>query len=145
MKTQHAALFGELRRHALSLNQGMIAEVILDLTLGWGLEAVAIPELTYFTSLTGIQKPHVTETIQRLHRARIIRIATVKDVRHYSINPNVDSWKVMPRTSLESIADTLSLLREINGLRSGGPVSAADPEYPLVPLDEEHQRLRGDQ
>ncbi len=113
----------ELRRHHLSDRERHIAEVILDKSLGWGRESVIIPQLRFFTNLTGIGVSHVHEALRSLHNMRIIRAVTVKGQSTYSIREDSDNWKVKPRVSFEVMADTVSLLRELNDLpRNGDPL-----------------------
>ena len=126
----HSQLTSELRRHQLCLTERMIAEVILDLSLGWDRPDVLIPQLKMFTSLTGISVPHVHGAIQGLHLKRIIRVVTVKGQPTYSIRTDVENWKVAPRASQEAISEALSLLRELNGLVSPRPENPTTETLP---------------
>ncbi len=106
----------ELRRHHLSERERHLAEIILDLTLGWQRESIVIPQLQCFTDLTGIGRPHVTEGIQDLHNMRIIRVITVKGQPTYSIREDSDNWKVKPRVSTQAMTNSINLVRDWNGL-----------------------------
>lgn len=46
----------ELRRHQINDSALRVAEIILDMSLGQGLEKVIIPNLDCFVELTGIVK-----------------------------------------------------------------------------------------
>ena len=106
----------ELRRHHLTPRELALAEIILDMTLGWQRESIVIPQLQNFTDLTGILKPHVSEGISDLHAMRIIRVITMQGKPTYSIREDTDSWKVKPRVSQQTMASSINLIREWNGL-----------------------------
>jgi hypothetical protein len=106
----------ELRRHHLSERERHLAEIILDLTLGWERESIVIPQLQCFTDLTGIGRSHVSEGIADLHAMRIIRVVTHKGQPTYSIRLDAENWKVKPRVPLAVMAGSLNLVREWNDL-----------------------------
>jgi len=106
----------ELRRHHLSERERHLAEIILELTLGWQRDSIVIPQLQCFTDLTGIGRSHVTEGIQDLHNMRIIRVITAKGAPVYSIREDSDNWKVKPRVSTQSMISSINLVRDWNGL-----------------------------
>ena len=106
----------ELRRHHLSQRELALAEIILDMTLGWTRESIIIPQLQCFTDLTGISRPHVTEGLQDLHAMRIIRIITDKGQPTYSIREDTENWKVKPRVSTSAMSGSINLVREWNAL-----------------------------
>jgi hypothetical protein len=113
---RRAIIRRELRRHHLSERERHLAEIILDLTLGWERETIVVPQLQCFTDLTGIGRPHVTEGIQDLHAMRIIRVIHVKGQPTYSIREDTDNWKVKPRVSIQAMVSSLNLVRDWNGL-----------------------------
>ena len=115
-RVRGAALRMHMRRHDLTFRELLIAELILDKTYGWQQESVCIPLLRYFTDLVGIGQPDVVKVLKTLHARRIIRIQTVKGLPNYSVNPNSESWKAMPRVSTATMQATLNLLREVNDL-----------------------------
>ena len=108
----------ELRRHHLSERERHLAEVILEMTFGWGRQSIVVPQLQCFTDLTGISKPHVSEGIADLHAMRIIRVVTVKGQPTYCIREDTDNWKVKPRVSVQAMANSINLVRDWNGLEA---------------------------
>ena len=106
----------ELRRHHLSQREMALAEIILDMTLGWQRESIIVPRYDCFTDLTGISKSHVSEGINDLHMMRIIRVVTDKGQPTYSIREDVDNWKVKPRVTERSMCNSINLVREWNAL-----------------------------
>ena len=115
-RARGAILRMQLGRHDLTFREQVIANLILDKTYGWGREAVVFPQLRFFTDLTGIGQPDVVKVLKTLHARRVIRIVTVKGQPNYSINPDTEAWKAMPRVSTSTMQATLNLMREINGL-----------------------------
>jgi hypothetical protein len=115
-RVRGAALRMQMRRHDLTFRELMIAELVLDKTYGWQRDSVVIPLLRYFTDFTGIGQPDVVKVLRTLHARRVIRIQTIKGLPNYSINPDSESWKAMPRVSASTMQATLNLLREVNGL-----------------------------
>lgn len=106
----------ELRRHHLTQRELALAEIILDMTLGWQRESIIIPQFQCFTDLTGISKSHVSEGIADLHAMRIIRVITEKGQPTYSIREDTDNWKVKPRVSESAMSNSINLVREWNAL-----------------------------
>ncbi len=106
----------ELRRHKVTDTERRLAEAILDTSYAWGRETVMVPELKFFCSLTGMEKPHVHEAIAGLHLQRIISVRTLKGQIHYSVRLDTESWKVTPRELMQDMGDRLNQLRAINDL-----------------------------
>jgi phage replication O-like protein O len=106
----------ELRRHHLSQREMALAEIILDMTMGWQRESIIVPQLQCFTDLTGISKSHVSEGIADLHMMRIIRVITDKGQPTYSIREDIENWKVKPRVTERAMCNSINLVREWNAL-----------------------------
>jgi len=115
-RVRGALLRLELRRHDLSFREMIIAELILDKTYGWQRAAVVFPQLRYFTDLTGIGAPDVVKVLKTLHARRVIRIQTIKGRPNYSLNPNTDDWKALPRVDKATMQAMINLMREQNDL-----------------------------
>ena len=115
-RVRGAVLRMELRRHDLTHRELQLAELILDKTYGWCRPDVVFPQLRFFTDLTGIGAPDVVKVLKSLHARRIIHIITVKGRPTYSIHPDTESWKAMPRVSRATMQSTINLMREHNGL-----------------------------
>lgn len=126
-KTNNIAL--ELRRHDLTFRELQIAELIMDKTLGWQRQEIIIPQLRFFTDLTGIAQSDVVKVLKTLHARRVIRIRKVKSLPTYSLNLDSESWKAMPRVSLAAIQEANNLLRECNGLPVD-PVYSGTGDFP---------------
>ena len=105
-----------MRRHQITDRERRVADFILDKSFGWGRPCVIVPQLKFFTSYTGISVPNIHEALSGLHLKRIIRVVQVKGQMNYCIREDTENWKVSPRVSLHAIAETESLLRELNGL-----------------------------
>ena len=106
----------EFRRHQLTDRERRLADVILDKSFGWGQPCVIVPQLKFFSGLTGMSVPHVHDAISGLHLKRIIRVVMVKGQANYCIREDTDNWKVSPRVSQTTINETVNLLRELNEL-----------------------------
>ncbi len=113
----------ELRRHKLSDNALRITEIILEMSLGQGLESVLIPDHDCFSGLTGIRRSHVSETLLALREMRIVRLTSRDGFPIYSIREDPDSeglspfdWRVQPRTTLREMERAVGMIREHNGL-----------------------------
>ena len=115
-RARGAVLRMHINRHDLTFREQTLASLILDKTYGWQRESVVFPQLRYFTELTGIGQPDVVKVLKTLHARRVIRIVTLKGQLNYSINPDTEAWKAMPRVSTATMQATLNLMREINGL-----------------------------
>ena len=123
-RLQGSALRTELRRHDLTFRERLIAELILDKTYGWQRREIVFPQLRTFKDLTGIGEPDVVKVLRTLHARRVIRIQTVKGHPTYSINPDAESWKALPRLDKQTMQSTINVMREHNGLE-------------LMPMDQE--------
>jgi phage replication O-like protein O len=111
-------LAGELRRFNLSHRQQTIAEVILDLSLGWGERSARIPRLVYFTEITGINVANVSRAIKGLYEMRILLIEMKSDTVIYTLNTNSDTWQVSPRVPRSSIRKAHEMLKSHNGIQT---------------------------
>jgi hypothetical protein len=111
-----ALLRMDLLRHDLDLREFKIANLILDKTYGWQRESVVFPQLRFFRDFTGIAESDVVKVLQSLHARRVIRIVTVKGQPNYSLNPDSEAWKALPRASTETMQTANNVMREINGL-----------------------------
>lgn len=114
-----ARMRDELRRHKISDTERRLAEAILDITFGWGRAEVMVPELKFFSAMTGMEKPHVHEAIASLHLQRIIRVVKLKGQLHYSLREDSDNWKASPRELMQDRDERLNHLREVNELPAG--------------------------
>jgi hypothetical protein len=121
--TRRALIRRELRRHQLSDSERRVAEIILDLSLGQGLEKVIVPNLDCFKALTGIDRPHLSEAIKALREMRIVRLSSTAGAPTYAIREDPDSdglvpfnWRVQPRMTLNEMSRSLDLVREYNSL-----------------------------
>ena len=113
----------EFRRHHLTDRERLMAEVILDLTLGWGRESIAVPDRLAFREITGITESHVSEALNDLHQMRIIRVWKVNGVPNYCIREDPDpegqtpfNWRAKARVPVRTLANSLNRIREFNGL-----------------------------
>jgi hypothetical protein len=117
----------QARRHDLPDTSRRMLEALIDLTFGLGLSEVLVPNLKYFSALTGMEKPHAHEALHRLHLARIIRIHTDSSGRpKYSINEDHDTWKVAQRELMLEADERIQQIRALNGLPAKGPSSFFD-------------------
>lgn len=111
-----AVLWMQLGRHDLRPRELQIAQFILAKTYGWHRDAVVIPQLRFFRQATGIGEPDVVKVLKSLHARRVIRIQTVRGQHTYSLNPDPETWKALPRLSTPDMVSSDNVLREINGL-----------------------------
>jgi len=109
----------QARRHDFPDTKRRMLEALVDLTYGLGLEEVMIPNLKYFCSVTGLEKPHVSDAIAWLHLNRVIRVRTDKGQPHYTIRDPED-WKVSQRELMLDAEERIEQIRAFNGLEPKG-------------------------
>lgn len=114
MHLKQVTMHWELRRHALTERQRLIATVLVELSYGCGVASVVVPSLQQFTDLTGIARPHVHEAITGLLRMRVVRTEAVSGGTRYVIEPNSDAWKVEPRVAPATINRAFELIQHVN-------------------------------
>lgn len=105
----------ELRRFKLSHQEHVIAEIIVELSYGWGNKHVAVPKIEFLSEISGLARPHVASTISRLNLMRIVTGEKINGIMHYLVNPNSDTWQATPRTSRARIKNAIDLLKPANG------------------------------
>ena len=120
---RRALIRRELRRHQISDSVLRVAEIILDMSLGQGLERVIIPNHEIFSELTGVGRPHVSEAISALREMRILKVSTINGAPVYQLREDPDSdglspfnWRVQPRTTMRAMLRAVDTIREWNGL-----------------------------
>ena len=107
----------ELRRHYLSERERLVADALLEISHGWGLEAVCIPKLDLISRLTGLARPHVHGAIKGLFDMKILRVASkAGGLMRYTFNPNTESWKVKIRCARASVNSAKEFIQEVNHL-----------------------------
>ena len=111
-------LVNHLRRHHLSLRELLIAELIVDISYGWGLRAVRIPVLEDFTDLCGIDRPNVHRTLQALEEVHIITRSELDGMIRYEIQPDPEMWKVRVRVFPATVRRAEEKLRALNSIYS---------------------------
>lgn len=111
----------ELRRFQLSERQRVLADVILDVSYGWGLDHVKVPKLDFFTDLTGITRGNVHTALKTLREMRIVEAVLKSGICEYRITTNPDHWQAAPRQSRARIQHSIDLLKIYNGLKDGKP------------------------
>jgi hypothetical protein len=104
----------ELRRHFLSERERLVADALLEVSLGWGLETVQIPKLDVLGQLVGLARPHVHGALRSLFNMKILRIGSVDGIASYSFQTDTEKWKVKIRASREQVKMAKDLLREVN-------------------------------
>jgi hypothetical protein len=107
----------ELRRHQLSERDRLVSEVLVEMSYGRGLASVKIPKLGILSELTGITVPHVHTTLKRLHDMRIVRLHSKQGMVVYVVNPDSESWKVLPRVARETILRATEMVDGLNGVQ----------------------------
>jgi len=106
----------ELRRHFLSERERLVADALLEVSLGWGLEAVCIPKLDVIGELTGMARSHVHGALKGLFDMKILRIDTHEGIARYAFCQNTENWKVKIRCARADVNSAKELLLEVNHL-----------------------------
>jgi len=109
-------LLNDVRRLDLNFREYQMAEIILELSYGWGLECVVIPKLEIFTALTGVAKPHVSTNLAAMIEIGLLAVEKTVVGNCYRIVPNPDSWRCRPKVSRAAMADAITMLKIFNKL-----------------------------
>lgn len=153
---------GELRRHFLSERERLVADALLEISLGWGLDAVCIPKLDVIGDLTGLNRSHVHGALRGLHDMRILQIDSAEGgLTRYAFNTNSENWKVKIRIARATVKAAKDLLLEVNHMAKppefadelllgilkpvmavAVPVAAPEPNSNGVPARAEFPELR---
>jgi len=113
---QRALVFRlELMRFKLDDTQRRLADALTLITLGWGRESIMVPDYKFFSALTGLEKPHVSDALKALHLQRVIRVQRDrKGQRHYSLNESSTTWQATPRELMMDRDERIRQLRAVN-------------------------------
>ncbi len=121
----------ELRRHSLSERERLVADALVDLSYGLGLESVRVPKQEVFTDMTGLARSHVSGSLKALYQMRILRTIQKDGMTHYTLNPNSEVWKVKIRVARETMKRAMELTRACNGLENQAPGAEGAAEETL--------------
>ncbi len=110
------ALLKDVRRLDLNFREYQIAELVLELSYGWGLECVIIPKLEIFTALTGVAKPHVSTNLAAMIEMGLLEVKKKEAGNCYSITTNRNSWRCRPKVSAASVIEAITTLKMFNKL-----------------------------
>lgn len=106
----------ELRRHALSERERLIADQLLDMSYGWGSPVVRLPNLQVLSDLTGIAVPHISTALRALAEMRIVDSDARDIATDYRINPSSDNWKVKIRVPRSVQNKAIEVVKAYNGM-----------------------------
>jgi len=121
----------ELRRHALSERERIIADALLDVSFTLGLRSVRIPKLEVISDLTGIQRSHVHGALKSLFEMRIVTVEQKEGLVVYSINPDTESWKVKIRIPRPTIRRAIEVIKSCNNMDGTPHEMAPDVDFDL--------------
>lgn len=132
----------ELRRHFLSERERIVADVLVEISFGFGLREVRIPKLDTLADLTGIPRPHVHGALKALHQMRILAITAKEGMAIYRLQPDSDAWKVKVRVPRATIMRGVEMIQELNhlpGTAAGrGAADAGGPTESFRVLPDAH-------
>ena len=110
------ALLKDVRRLDLNFREYQIAELILELSYGWGLESVIIPKLEIFTALTGVAKPHISTNLNAMIEMGLLEVRKTTEGPRYAITTNRNQWRCRPKVSSASVIDAITTIKMFNRL-----------------------------
>lgn len=112
----HRLVLRELRRFNLPERQRLLADWLLELTLGADRETVTIPRLQWLEDLTGLDRAAVSRAIAGLEAARILQVTETEEGRTYRILPDSAMWRERERCPSDRSARGLEAIASFNSL-----------------------------
>jgi len=138
LRSLEPAVRRELRRHFLSERERLVADQVVEITLGHGLNRVRIPKLEVLSDLTGMDRSHVHGALKSLHEMRIVTTGFKEGSIVLTVNLDSETWKVKPRIPKATTLRGLEVVREYNHIPAadGGSLNfrVFDPAQFLLPL-----------
>ena len=117
------ALLKDVRRLDLNYREYQFAEMILELSYGWGMESVIIPKLEIFSALTGVAKPHVSTNLNAMIEMGLLEVRKTTNGIRYSITTNRNHWRCRPKVSSAAVIEAITTVKMFNHL-DGEPAAA---------------------
>lgn len=109
-------LLTEIRRLDLNFREYQLAELILDLSLGWGLKQVIVPKLGIFSLLTGVATSHVTTALSNLAEMKLVEVEPTPKGPAYRVTQCPDAWRCRMRVSRANRREAINTIKMFNGL-----------------------------
>ena len=122
------ALVREIRRLSLNYREYQLAELILEMSYGWGLPSVVIPKLEVFSQFTGVSKPHIHTHLAALVEMGLVAVEKTGRGPAYRVVPQVETWRCRMRVSRATIKEAVRTVKMFNGLDDADlPPEHTDP------------------
>ncbi len=122
----------EVLRFDLSKQQLIVLLLLIELSYGWGNEAVRVPKLELLSQLTGMKRTHVAATLRELFQMRIVEATRHEQAIDYRVLPDLDRWGCRPRVTPGMVTHATDWLRLYNIGPNG---MAVLEELPVAPLE----------
>jgi phage replication O-like protein O len=104
----------DLLRFDLSKQHLKVLFWVLELSYGWGNEAVKIPKLGVLRQLTGLSVAHLSTTVKELQQMRILVVSSVEGAVEYKVQPDCDKWHCRPLATRGDLRHAMDWLRVYN-------------------------------
>jgi DNA-binding response OmpR family regulator len=109
-------LIREIRRLDINYREYQIVELLIELSLGWGLESVIVPKLEIFSAFIGIAKSHVSANLANLIGMGIVSVEETDRGPRYHVTCNPANWKCRLKVSRAAVKEAINTLRVFNHL-----------------------------
>lgn len=109
-------LLREVRRLDLNFREYQIAELLLELSYGWGLPSIVIPELKILCALLGVHKSHVCTYLANLIEIGIVVVEKTERGPRYTVTRAPAQWRCRLKISRETVAEAITALKVFNNL-----------------------------
>ncbi len=110
------SLLKDVRRLDLNFREYQIAEMILELSYGWGREWVIVPKLDIFTALTGVARPHVSTNLAAMIEMGLLVAEKTETGMRYSITTDPNAWRCRLKVSRDAVREAITTLKIYNGM-----------------------------
>jgi len=114
-------LIREIRRRKLGKVEYALAELLVEISYGWGRMEVIVPELDLFGVLAGVARPHISTNLAALIEMHLLDVSKTPTGPSYRINPNPREWMCAPRgVSRSQVREAMIKLRVFNHFEDAG-------------------------
>jgi hypothetical protein len=118
VQTAGRELLKHVRRLELSYPEYRIAQLILELSYGWGLRSVLVPKLEILSVLDGMVKSHISTTLHSLEEIGLLLIEKTPFGPRYSITTNPQLWRCRLKGKRAQVREAINTLKVYNKIET---------------------------
>ena len=101
----------DLTKHHLA-----VLDALTMNSLGQCRRSVIIPSNLALHELCGVPAQHIPRALEDLANARIVQVQDlVNGMKRYRVNPDVSTWRVLPKIAEQTSKATRHLIAQLNG------------------------------